>query len=270
LLRDARERSGKSLDDLSRFLRISAPQASRLDSGARGFRPQDIPRLAEWYGFGEADAERLMALAEEGRRREWWQQIDLSDAYRTLIGMEQVAQTISEYHISVVPGLLQTPEYARVVASVGDAEIDPSVDAERINQAVEVRIRRQELLERQAPPRLAVVIDEAVLARGPRDADIRRRQLVHLRNAADRPNVTVQVIGFEYGLHTGATSNLILLGMGGELPDLFYSQGLRGDFASSDPDVVARNGRVWNELRAKALDVFAAKDRIDRYIRDLS
>jgi hypothetical protein len=210
-----------------------------------------------------------VALAEESRRRAWWQQVDLSDAYRTLIGMEQVAQTVSEYHVSVVPGLLQTPEYARVVASVGDAEVDPSVDAERIERAVEVRIRRQEILERHPPPRLAVVIDEAVLARGPRDIDVRRRQLLHLRQAADRSNITVQVIGFEYGLHTPATSNFILLDMSDGLPDLFYSQDVRGDFASSDLDVVARNRRVWNELRAKALDVFAAKERIDRYIRDL-
>jgi transcriptional regulator with XRE-family HTH domain len=270
LLREARERSGKSLDDLSRFLNTSAPQASRLDSGTRGFRPRDIPRLAEWYGFGEADAEGLVALAEEGRRREWWQQVDLPDAYRTYIGMEQVARTISEYHVSVVPGLLQTPEYAHVVASVGDAEIDPEVGAGRIEQAVEVRIRRQAILERVPPPRLDVVIDESVLARGPRDTATRQRQLEHLRAATDRPNIAVQVIGFEYGLHTGPSGNFILLDMEEGLPDLFYSEGLRGAFASVDPEALDRNRRVWNELRAKALDVFRSKDRIDRYIRELS
>jgi Domain of unknown function (DUF5753) len=153
---------------------------------------------------------------------------------------------------------------------VGDAEIDPKVGAERIGQAVEVRIRRQTILERHPPPRLDVVIDESVLARGPRDTGIRRRQLEHLREAADRANIAVQVIGFEYGLHTGPSSNLILLGMGEGLPDLFYSEGLRGAFASSDPEVLARNRRVWNELRAKALDVFTTKGRIDRYIRELS
>jgi transcriptional regulator with XRE-family HTH domain len=86
LFREARQRTGRSLDDLSGFSGVSAPQASRLDSGARGFRPDDVLRLAEWYGLGEADAHGLLALAEEGRRREWWQQVDLPDAYRTLIG----------------------------------------------------------------------------------------------------------------------------------------------------------------------------------------
>lgn len=271
LFREARERAGRSLDDLSRFLHVSAPQASRLDSGARGFRPDDVLQLAEWYGFGEADAQGLLALAEESRRREWWQQVDLPDAYRTLIGMEQAAQTVAEYNINVIPGLLQTHEYAGVAASVGDAEVDPEVSAQRIEQAVEVRLRRQAILERRPPPKLEVVIDESVLARGPRDAGIRLRQLSHLREAADRSNIAVQVIGFEYGLHTGgASSNFILLGMDDGLPDLFYSEGLRGAFASSDPEVLVRNRRVWNELRARALDVFTTKDRIDRYIRELS
>jgi transcriptional regulator with XRE-family HTH domain len=270
LFREARERSGKSLDDLSRFLDISAPQASRLDSGARGFRPRDVSRLASWYGFGEADAEGLVALAEESRRREWWQQVDLPDAYRTYIGMEQEAQAISEYHVNVVPGLLQTPDYARVAASVGDAGIDPRVRAERIDRAVDVRMHRQEILKRESPPRLIVVIDEAVLARGPRDTTIRRAQLEHLRTAADWANVTIQIIGFEYGLHTGASSNFILLDMGGEMPDLFYSEGLGLGFASSDPTVLDSNRRVWDELRAKALDELMGMDRIDRYIRELS
>lgn len=268
LFREARERSGKSLDDLSRFLEISAPQASRLDSGARGFRPQDVPRLANWYGFSEADARGLVALAEEGRRREWWQQVDLPDAYRTYIGMEQEAQTISEYNVNVIPGLLQTREYAWVATSVGAAEIDPDVTVGRIEQAVDVRLRRQAILERRSPPRLTVVIDEAVLARGPRDAAIRRGQLEHLRAAADRPSVTVQVIGFEHGLHTSARGSFILLGMGAELPDLCYSEGLHGESSAVDHrNDLDRQVRIWNELRAKALDEFSTKDRIDSYLR---
>jgi len=271
LFREARERADHSLDDLARFLGVSAPQASRLDSGARGFRLADVPLLAEWYGFGEADARVLVALAEESRRREWWQQVDLPDAYRTYIGMEQAAHVISEYHVNVIPGLLQTRDYARVAASVGDTSIDPRVRAERINRAVDVRMRRQEILDRETLPRLVVVIDEAVLARGPRDTAIRKAQLEHLRAAADRANVTVQVIGFEYGLHTGASSNFILLDMEDELPDIFYSEGLGPGFVSSDPAVLESNRQVWAELRAaKALDELMSKDRIDRYIDGLS
>jgi hypothetical protein len=267
--REARERAGRSLDDLSRFLEISAPQASRLDSGARGFRPRDVARLAAWYGFSEVDAQGLVALAEESRRREWWQQVDLPDAYRTYIGMEQEAQAISEYHANVVPGLLQTRDYARVAVSVGEAETNTYMDDDRIDRAVAVCMRRQEILKRHPPPRLNVVIDEAVLARGPRDGAIRGAQLEHLRSAADQPNVTVQVLGFEYGLHSGAGSNFILLGMGEVVPDVFYSEGIRGGFVSSDPHVLDRNGRLWMELRANALDSFASKDRIDQYIHEL-
>lgn len=269
LFREARERSGKSLDDLSSFLEVSAPQASRLDSGVRGFRPRDVPRLAEWYGFDASEARRLLALAEESRRREWWQQVDLDDAYRAYIGMEQVAQTISEYHINVIPGLLQTRDYARVATLVAYPGAPPEVRPDAIERAVEVRLRRQEILERQNPPTLTVVIDEAVLARCPLDPQIRRGQLEHLRAAADRPNVVVQIIAFDYGLYTGPNSNFILLGMGNGLADVFYTEGLRGGYTSSDANVLTRNGRVWTDLRAKALDDIRSKDCIDRYIREL-
>jgi transcriptional regulator with XRE-family HTH domain len=268
-LHEARGQAGRSLDDLARFLDVSAPQASRLDSGARGFRPADVRRLARWYGFDEVDAKVLVALAEESRRREWWQQVDLPDAYRTYIGMEQEARAISEFHVSVIPGLLQTREYAMVAESVGEADADPQLDTERIERAVDVRMRRQEILERDDPPRLNVVIDEAALARGPRDVAIRRGQLEHLRAAADRANVTVQIIGFELGLYAGPASNLIILDMGPELSDLCYTEGLLSAFASSDADELLRKGRVWNELRAKALDKFGSKERIDRYLRQL-
>ncbi len=270
LFKAARERTGRSLDDLSRFLDVSAPQASRLDSGARGFRPKDVPRLAEWYGINKADAQTLLALAEESRRREWWQQVDLGDAYRTYIGMEQEAQSIAEYGVSVVPGLLQTPDYARVAASVGDAILGPAISDEQVALAVDVRMRRQEILDGPTPPLLTVVIDEAILARGPRDKSIRLAQLKHLRVAADKPGITVQVIGFEYGLHSGGNSHFILLTLGRGLPDLYYSEGLRGALTSSAPDILERTRSIWAELRAKALDEFTSKNRIDRYIRDFT
>jgi isochorismate hydrolase len=93
--------------------------------------------------------------------------------------------------------------------------------------------------------------------------------LEHLRAAADRANVTVQIIGFELGLYAGPASNLIILDMGPELSDLCYTEGLLSAFASSDADELLRKGRVWNELRAKALDKFGSKERIDRYLRQL-
>lgn len=266
-LREARERRGRSLEELSRFLSVSLPQASRLDSGARGYPPKVVGRLAEWYGMTDSARQELVALADDSRKRQWWQQVDLRDSYRTLIGMEQAAQSISEYAVSVVPGLLQTPEYARVAASVGDAETGSEVDDDRIDQAVEVRMRRQRILDRPTPPTLNVVIDEAILARGPRDPAIRRAQLVHLREATDRPRIVVQVVGFEYGIYTGASSHFILLGMGGDVPDLLYSQGSWGEYDSSDPDALGRYRAFWNDLRTKALDVLASKDRIEKYIR---
>lgn len=269
LLNDARERHGRSLDELAGFLGVSGPQASRLDSGARGFRPEDVSRLADWYGFDAARTHGLLALADESRRRVWWQQVDLDPSYRTLIGMEQAALSIDEYGASVIPGLLQTRDYARVTASVGDVLIGTEVSEDLIEQAVDTRLRRQQLRDDRRA-KLTVVIDESVLARGPRDRAVRLAQLAHLREAADRPGVTVQVIGFDYGLYTATTGQFILLTMDEGLPDFFYSHGVRGGFESSDVDTLRRHRLIWNELRAKALDIFASKNLIDRYIRELA
>src|SRR5690242_3295354 len=89
ILRRAREQRRRAPDDVARVLGVSLPQVSRLDSGARGYPPKDVRKLAEWYGMGAAEADRLVALAVEARKRAWWQQIPLPDGYRTLIGLEQ-------------------------------------------------------------------------------------------------------------------------------------------------------------------------------------
>jgi len=270
LLKDARERSGRSLDDLAQFLAVSAPQASRLDSGVRGFRTDDVDRLADWYGLDDVEKQRLLALSAESRRREWWQQVDLDDAYRALIGMEQAAQSIAEYGGSVLPGLLQTRAYAHAVASVIHPEIGPDIGPEEIDQAVEVRMRRQRILDRDRPPRLEIVIDELVLARGVHGGGVMREQLEHLLRMTDKINISVQVVGFEFGLHPGLNSHFILLTMAAGLPDFLYSEGLRGSVASSDDDVLVRYRRAWTELRGIALDPVASRARIDGYLRRLS
>jgi hypothetical protein len=262
--RNVREQRKRGLDELAEYLAVSEAQASRLDKGARGLRPGDVRRLATWYELPDTERDRLLALATESRKRGWWQQVDLGESYRTLIGMEQAADTINEYCHSVIPGLLQTRDYARAAAA-GSA---PDLSPEQIKMAVDVRMRRQQVLKREQAPRLSVVIDEAALARTTGGPAVMREQLEHLISATVRPGITVQIIDFEYGTHPG-DSHFILVRTGGVLPNLVYLEALGRADSTSDSDI-ARYRRVWEHLTALALSPRESRDRIERYVKRLA
>lgn len=261
-LRQLREQHRYTVHDVAVRLEVSDAQASKLDSGTRGYPVEQVRTLAGWYELDAAELTPLLALATESRRRAWWQRVEVDPAYRSLIGMEQGASSISEFAGAVIPGLLQTPEYARVVAAHGD----PDVSAEQIDQALEVRMRRQAILSGQQAPTLVVVIDEAALARGPRKAAVLRAQLEHLYAVAEQPRVTVQVIAFDYGLYLGARSHFILIGRDGAMPDFAYSEETLRPSEYSGGESLARYRRLWEEMRAIALDPAGSRQLILDYL----
>jgi transcriptional regulator with XRE-family HTH domain len=265
-LKKLREQRRHTLTDVAKYLNVAVSQASRLDTGARGYSLDDVRSLATWYGLGSAEEASLLALAEESRKRGWWQQVDLPDSYRTLIGMEQAALSVNEYTSSVIPGLLQTREYAHAMIRASELDIRP----ERVEQAVAVRMRRQQILGRDRAPQLWVVVDEAALARVTGGLSVMRAQLEYLHEAATRPGITVQVIGFEYGAHPGGESHVILLTMPGELPDVLYSDSLARPDDSSDERRLHQAHRLWEVLKAIALDPRSSSERIANYIQRLA
>ena len=264
-LQNLRRQHGVGLEELSNVLGVALSQASRLDTGARGFRVEDVEKLSRRYGLSADERAPLIALAEEARRRAWWQQHDLAPAFRTMIGMEQAALSIDEYAGVVMPGLLQTPEYARAAAAVTWGAVD--VPQKRIAQAVEVRLRRQQILARDQPPGLWVVIDEAVLARVG-DRTVMRGQLEHLLAQARQPNIVIQVIGFEYGLYPGGI-HFVILRMVGEVPDVLYTESLQEPEDTADLEAVQAARRRWDILRAVALSPEDSMQRIQRYLSRL-
>ena len=247
----------------AKHLGVAVSQASRLDTGARGYGVEDVRSLASWYGLSETEQASLLALAEESRKRAWWQQVDLPNSYRTLIGMEQAAMSINEYTSSVIPGLLQTRDYAQAMIRASELDVRP----DRVEQAVAVRMRRQQILGRERAPRLWVVMDEAALARVTGGLGVMRAQLEYLHDAATHPGITIQVIGFEYGAHPGGESHVVLLSMPGELPDVFYSDNsLARPDDSSDQRRLMQARRLWEVLKAIALDPRSSSERIASYI----
>jgi hypothetical protein len=260
-----REQRGVGLDELASVLDVDPSFASRLDTGARGFRAQDIGPLCDLYDIDREERERLLAIVAESRRRAWWQKIDLDDSLRTLIGMEQAALAIREFAASAVPGLLQLREYAEAVSEAVGTPVPPRQHP----PAIEARMRRQEILGREHPPALWAIIDEAVLARGAGDRFVMRKQLTHLHDVSLRPAVRLQVVGFERGFYPAWGQHFQLLEMGDELPDVLYQENYMNLADTADAVAVEGALRLWNNLDRLALDPDESRKRVSHYIEQL-
>lgn len=259
-----REQHGRSLDELATFLDVALPQASRLDTGARGFPAEQVHKLADWYGVDPAERTVLLDLVAESRQRGWWQKERLADSYRTLIGLEQAAVTINEYGAWVVPGLLQTPDYARASA-VGD-DFTTGSTSDEVTNAVTVRVRRQRVLDREPPPALNVVIDEGALARMIGGKAVMSGQLAHLDAMSTRPGITIRVITFEVGAYPGGSlGHYVLLELGEGIPDVLYQEGGSKPVDTADPRLVGEYRVLWRKVQDRALDPHASRALIRWY-----
>jgi len=220
-LRRLREAAGVSVEQVCELLRCSVSKVSRLENGRVPVRTRDVQDLLSLYGVhDEEHREALLALARESRRHGWWHGYhDVVPAwFEIYIGLEEDAASISVYESQLVHGLLQTADYARHVIRA-EAPESPDDDVER---KVALRRDRQSRLTGENPPRLWVILDEAVLRRPVGGPAIMRGQLEWLQKQAELPNVTIQALPFAVGAHAGLGSTFSILGF----PD------------SSDHDVV--------------------------------
>jgi len=158
-LRTLREERDLTVAQVAERLLCSPSKVSRMETGQRGATLRDVRDLCEIYGVtDETWVAHLMDLAREGKRQGWWQAYDL-DYFATYVGLEEAATTIKGYQSTIIPGLLQTPDYVRAMSGV----LVPAVSAERTDELVEVKLRRQDRLSSQPPVPFSAVLDEAVL-----------------------------------------------------------------------------------------------------------
>jgi hypothetical protein len=154
-----------------------------------------VEKLVDFYGVADPLRARLLALAEDATQRGWWDEYAdaLTSEYMEFIGLEAEAEASLQWQSDVIPGLLQTKDYARQL-EVTYERIAPTIPPTRHERFVRVRELRQERLAREPALRLSVVMDEAVLLRGVGDASIMRPQLTKLAEAAELPNVELRVL----------------------------------------------------------------------------
>lgn len=227
-LRRLREDAGISRTDAGWAIRGSESKISRLELGRVGFKVRDVEDLLALYKLeDDVERDRLLTLAREANNPGWWQRYDdlTPNWVHTYIGLEMAADLIRTFELQFIPGLLQTPEYARAVISLGRLE-EPLPRAEQ-DRLIALRMRRQEVLTQQRPARLWAVIDEAVLRRPIGSKAILRNQLEFLLDQSRRHNVTLQIIPFSKGGYTATGGAFTLLRFNdADLPDIVYIEHL--------------------------------------------
>jgi transcriptional regulator with XRE-family HTH domain len=232
-LRGIRESKGKSGDSVAAALRWSPSKISRYERARTGLRPREVERLLDYYEITGPRRTLLLELAEDAAQKGWWEEFgeSLSEDYQQFIGLEHEATSIAIWHVDVVTGLLQTEAYARHIISTY-SRVEPIAPG-MIGRMVRVRLRRQQVLSRD-DLNLTVVFDESILQRRIGNDAVMYEQLQHLARAADRPNLTIQVLPLA-AQHTVFGESFVIFGFGVDedamLQDVVSTEHLRTGFS---------------------------------------
>lgn len=263
-LRKLRERKGMTAEEVAAKLLVSQSKISRLENGRRSISQRDVRDLCGVYGVDDGRVvDSLMQMAKESRQQGWWHAFG-DVPYSVYIGLETDAASLRVYESLVVPGLLQTPEYARAVIE----GMWPEATQAEVDKRVQVRLKRQERITDTAHPvRYWVVVDEAALRRVAGDVRIMSAQLEHLVDRSSMPHVTLQVLPYSMGAHPGMYGKFAIL----EFEDVsdatvVYLEGVTSDLYLEKPNDVHDYSLMYEHLRALAL----GPDQSRQFILDIA
>nr|WSZ97408.1 helix-turn-helix domain-containing protein [Streptomyces sp. NBC_00857] len=268
-LQALRERAGLSRDQAARLLRVASATIRRMELAEVGLRIPYIQILLPAYGVPDDEVVTFLQLADEANRPGWWQRFHdvLPDWFGGHVSLEEAARTIRCYEPHYVPGLLQTEDYARTVLTYGAVgRSDPA----RIERHVALRMARQELLTRPGAPAFWVVMDETVLHRPVGSPDIMRAQLDRLLEAAERPNVTLQIAEFASGHHPGTYSPFVLFRFAiPEMQDIVYIEYLTGALYLDGPSEVSGHMEAMDRMVVQAESANRTKEILAAFRAEL-
>ncbi|MFB7270655.1 helix-turn-helix domain-containing protein [Streptomyces sp. NPDC056244] len=212
-----RAKSGLTAEEAGNRAGVSKATVSRYERGKGSIRWTYVDQLCRVYGTSDAEREALSDLAKHSKQTDaWWVPYagKLSDNMRLLLAMENEASRIHHLGVGVVPGLLQTMEYARSIRTTPD----PGLSAGDVDEYLSVRMQRQQIFDRAQPPTYRAVLDEAVLHRLVGGSEVMTDQLSYLLKRAQDPGITIQVLPLTAGAYVAALSPFIRYG--GTNPDL--------------------------------------------------
>ncbi|MEW2524220.1 helix-turn-helix transcriptional regulator [Streptomyces sp. NPDC047071] len=253
-LEDLRTRAGLTYEQAGEAIGVSHSTIRRLEAAkVARLRLSDVEKLLRTYGVADQrEIDTFLQSVREANQRGWWHSYRdvMPDWFAAYLSLEQAAHHIRAYESQFVHGLLQTEDYARALLSAGN----PHAAAEVTERQVALRMERQELLTRAAPPHLWVVMDETVLRWPVGGSAVMRAQIDHLIAVTAQPHVTLQVMPFKNGPHPAMRAGAfhIFRFKAPELPDIVYVNGLVGAVYLDKGDDVVVYREALDRLGAQA------------------
>jgi transcriptional regulator with XRE-family HTH domain len=250
-LRRLREEAGLTIDRVAEALECSPSKVSRIETGQVSATPRDVRDMLELYRVDQARREALVQVAREARQPGWWQKfVDVPDGVPAYVGLEAAATSIDVYMSLIVPALFQTADYARAVIGA----VRPDLPAGEIDRRVELRLRRQGLLDQERPPRMRVLLDDTVLRRPVGGEAVMAAQRRRLLADAGRPAVAIQVLEVSAGAHAGMDGPFTVFGFPAPAErDVVALDSAADALYLENPGDVARYRRVFELLVPAAL-----------------
>ena len=257
-LRRLRETAGFKREQVAERLRCVVSHVSHLETMRNLPKGPELEVLLDFYGAAERIPAFLDLVDSARKGRDWWIPFKgtAPEWFDLFLAMESSAMQIDSYDSMIVPGLFQTPAYAKAVIRAGEPELADAEFARRL----ELRMARQDVLTRQPdPPIVWRVLDESVLYRPAGEPQVLVEQLEHLVKLLDLPTLTVQVLPLEVGVHAGIDGTFTVLTFPPELegdPGIGYTEApTRGTYYEDQAEIMTyRNTLRRIQVHARAPD----------------
>ncbi|TDD06915.1 XRE family transcriptional regulator [Saccharopolyspora terrae] len=260
-LRAARFATGLTARELSRMLGWSEAKVSRLETARRGIHVESVEAILKALKVNRSERERLVKLAREIREPAWWEVgREIPEQLTALLDAEQRAKRITSVQLNLVPGLLQTREYTRQIMT--SSELDDDTAEAR----VEIRMKRQEVLDQRSAVQLRAFLDEAVFFRPIGGSGVMAEQMRHLLKVSDTSNVEIRVLPRSIGAHAGMSGAFLLFEFDRSRPVVYIEARRSGAFIDEPEDVGLFLGSV-ETLESQATDADDSRAIILSYLR---
>ncbi|MGW7298720.1 helix-turn-helix domain-containing protein [Streptomyces sp. NPDC054829] len=265
-LRRLREATGLTLEEAGARVGISKATLSRYETKEGAVKWPAVEALCREYGASDEERQALVELAKGAKIQGWWRSLadPIPESMNLMLTLEDEVVREDHYASMYIPGLLQTRAYAEAVHRASEVQCPER----EVQHMVDIRMKRQELLDRDEPPHLWCVIDEAALRRRVGGQSVMRAQLEHLLTESQRPHVTIQVLPFSSGAHAAAVGSFaVLRGPTPEL-DVVYVDLIGGGLFMEKRQELDRYRLAFEYLSAQALDLESSVEIIHRISKE--
>lgn len=262
MMRKLRASKGMTLEEAGRLVGVSKATVSRYETQEGPVKWPIVDALCREYDASDAERNAVVALAKDAKQQGWWGPFSdsIPAEMNLLLTLEDEASREDHFSCVYVPGLLQTRNYNTAIQQANEMRLAP----QEVERLVDIRMKRQEILNRARPPHLWAILDESVIRRVVGSREIMREQLSHLLGANESSDITLQILPFAKGAHSAALGSFVILGGAEASLDVVYVDLHVGSLFMEKDEELNRYRLAFDYLRAQALDMSASSLMIER------